>query len=119
MREKCPYSEFSWSLFSGIRTEHGKILRISPNSVRMRENTDQINSTYGHFSRSVVFKFYTKFPFSRKYQLPIVFKDMLTLDFSNSSSKRNLSILSCSNKSSVPVLAEWTLLSCKDNSCTY
>ena len=27
--------------FSRIRTEYGEILRISPYSVRMRENTDQ------------------------------------------------------------------------------
>ena len=28
------------------------VLRISPYSVQMRENTDQKNSEYGHFSRS-------------------------------------------------------------------
>ena len=44
--EKCPYSEFFWSVFSRIRT-------ISPYSVRMWENTDQKNSEYEHFSRSV------------------------------------------------------------------
>ena len=27
MREKCPYSEFFWSVFSRIRTEYGEILR--------------------------------------------------------------------------------------------
>ena len=32
---------FSWSVFSRIRTEYGKILRISSYSVRIRENTDQ------------------------------------------------------------------------------
>ena len=32
---------FFWSAFSRIRTEYGDILRISPYSVRMRENTDQ------------------------------------------------------------------------------
>ena len=32
---------FFWSVFSCIRTEYGEILRISPYSVRMRENTDQ------------------------------------------------------------------------------
>ena len=36
LREKCPYSEFFWSVFSRIRTEYGEILRISPYSVRMR-----------------------------------------------------------------------------------
>ena len=30
------------------------LLRISPHSVRMRENTDQNNFDYGHFSRSVL-----------------------------------------------------------------
>ena len=25
LREKCPHSEFFWSVFSHIRTEHGKI----------------------------------------------------------------------------------------------
>ena len=30
-----------WSVFSCIQTEYGEILRISPYSVRMRENTDQ------------------------------------------------------------------------------
>ena len=30
-----------WSVFSRIRTEYGEILRISPYSVRMWENTDQ------------------------------------------------------------------------------
>ena len=30
-----------WSVFSRIRTEYGEILRTSPYSVRMRENTDQ------------------------------------------------------------------------------
>ena len=43
-REKCPYSEFFWSVFSRIRIEYGEILRISPYSVWMRENTDQKNS---------------------------------------------------------------------------
>ena len=52
LREKCPYSESFWSVFSRIRTEYGKTLRISPYSVRMRKNTDQNNSKYGHFLRS-------------------------------------------------------------------
>ena len=38
MRKKCPYSELFWSGFSRIWT---------------RENADQNNSEYGHFSRSV------------------------------------------------------------------
>ena len=43
LREKCPYLENFWSLFSSIRTEYGEILRISPYSVRMLENTNQKN----------------------------------------------------------------------------
>ena len=61
LREKCPYSELFWPAFSCIRTEYGEILRISPYSVRMRENTDQNNSEYGHFLRNVfVYKSLTK-----------------------------------------------------------
>ena len=45
-----PYSEFFWSIFSGIRTVS---LRISPYSVRMRENADQKNPEYGQFLGSV------------------------------------------------------------------
>ena len=52
LREKCPYSELFWSVFSRTRTEYGEILRISLYSVRMREDTDQNNSEYGHFLRS-------------------------------------------------------------------
>ena len=53
MREKNPYSEFFWSVFSRIwTTEFGEIIRISPYSVRMREITDQKSSEYGHISRS-------------------------------------------------------------------
>ena len=33
----------------------GLILRISPYSVRMQENTGQKNSEYGQFSRSVMY----------------------------------------------------------------
>ena len=54
LREKCPYSKLFWSVFSRIRTEYGQILRIFPYSDRMRENTDQNNSEYGHFLRSVL-----------------------------------------------------------------
>ena len=53
LREKCPYSEFFWSVLSLVRTEYGEILNISPYLVQIRENTDQKNSEYGHFSRSV------------------------------------------------------------------
>ena len=52
LRENFPYSELFWAEFSRIRTEYGEILRISPHSVQMRENVDQNNSKYGHFSCS-------------------------------------------------------------------
>ena len=54
--EKCPYSEFFWSVFSRIRTEYGETRSISPYSVQMRGNKDQKKSEYGHFSRSVIVK---------------------------------------------------------------
>ena len=50
---KCvQIQSFFWSVFSSIPTEYGKILHISPYSVRMRENTEQKNSVFGYFSRS-------------------------------------------------------------------
>ena len=55
LREKYPCSEFFWSVFSHIRTEYGEMRSISPHSVWMRENTDQKNSEYGNFSRSVIY----------------------------------------------------------------
>ena len=44
------YSVF-WSVFFHIWTEYGEIRSISSYSVRIRENADQNNSEYGHFSR--------------------------------------------------------------------
>ena len=37
LREKCPYSEFFWSVFSRIWTEYGGIFRISLYSAQMRK----------------------------------------------------------------------------------
>ena len=48
--EKCPYLEVFWSVFSRIPTEYRKMLRVSPYSVWKRENTEQKNSEYRHFS---------------------------------------------------------------------
>ena len=50
LREKYPYLEFFRCVFSRIRTEYGEYAEYL---VRMRENTDQKNSKYGHFPRSV------------------------------------------------------------------
>ena len=44
-----------WSVFSRIWTEHGDLWSKSLYSVRIRENTDQKNSKYGHFSCSEAF----------------------------------------------------------------
>ena len=54
MRKKCPYLNFFWSVFSRTRTENGYLRSKTPYSIRMRENTDQKNSKYGHFSRNKV-----------------------------------------------------------------
>ena len=62
LREKCPYSEFFWSTFSRLQTEYGEMRSISPYSVRMRENMDQKNSEYEHFSRSVCQPFSSHHP---------------------------------------------------------
>ena len=43
---------FLWSEFSSIWTEYGDLLRKTPYSVWMRENTDQKNSVFAHFLRS-------------------------------------------------------------------
>ena len=41
LREKCPHSEFFWSVFSRIQTEDGDIRSASPYSIWMQENTYQ------------------------------------------------------------------------------
>ena len=41
LREKCLHLEFYLSAFSSIPSEYKEILRISPYSVQMQENTDQ------------------------------------------------------------------------------
>ena len=51
-REKCPNTEFFWSVFSSIWSEYGDLPSKSPYSVQIRENTDQKNSKFEHFSRS-------------------------------------------------------------------
>ena len=54
-------SDFSWALsrisapldyIYKVHSIHIYMLRISPYSVQMRENTDQNNYEYGHFLRS-------------------------------------------------------------------
>ena len=56
--EKFPNTEFFWSVFSRIWTEYGDVWNKSPCSVRMRENTDQKNSVFRHFSHSGKFMKY-------------------------------------------------------------
>ena len=49
LREKRPYSEFFWPVFSRIRTGYEDLLSKSPYSIQVWEITDQKNSEYGHF----------------------------------------------------------------------
>ena len=60
LRRNCPYLDLFWSLLSRIQIEYGKVLCISPYSVRMRENTDQNNFKYGDFLRSENSKWHKK-----------------------------------------------------------
>ena len=50
LRKKCPYPELFWSGYSRIWNEYGESFSLL--SVRIRENTDQNNSEYEHFSRN-------------------------------------------------------------------
>ena len=43
---------FLWLAFSSIQTEYGEIRSIFPYSFQMRDNVDQKNSEYRHFSHS-------------------------------------------------------------------
>ena len=47
-REKCPYSQLLWSVFSRIRAEYGEMRSISPYSLRMwtrvTANTDTFHA---------------------------------------------------------------------------
>ena len=49
------YGVFFWSVFSHIWTEYGDLRRKSPYSAQIRENTDQKNSVFGHFSSSIIY----------------------------------------------------------------
>ena len=60
LREKCPYSEFFWSVFSRILTEYGEILRICPYSVQMRENMEQNNPNTDTFCAVLTWKKYVR-----------------------------------------------------------
>ena len=51
-REKCLNTEFLLVCIFPHLDWYGEIRSISPYSVQMRENTDQENSVFGHFSRS-------------------------------------------------------------------
>ena len=47
-----------FGVISRILTEYGEIRSLSPYSVWMRENTDQNNSEYDHFSRSAILRIF-------------------------------------------------------------
>ena len=51
LREKCPDTEF-FLVRIFPHSEYGSLRSKSPYSVQMRENKDQKNSVFGHFSRS-------------------------------------------------------------------
>ena len=53
LRKNCPNTEFFWSVFSCIWTEYRDLRSKFPYSVQIRENADQKNSAFGHFSRSL------------------------------------------------------------------
>ena len=46
LREKCPFSEFLWSIIFRIRTKYGEIRSMFPYSVRMPKSKDKNNSKY-------------------------------------------------------------------------
>ena len=81
LRKKSQYLQFFWSVFSRILTVHGEIygkkFRISPYSLRMRENTEQKNSEYGQFSRS---ENNTHKIISHRWPLPIPFAHITKSD---------------------------------------
>ena len=84
LREKCPHLELFCSRFSRIWTEYGEILRIALYSVWMRENGDQKNSEYRHFTNFVLvscFHFHYCFwiPKVKGERLPKVLKKKGTL----------------------------------------
>ena len=54
LREKCPNTEFFWSFFSRIWTEHRDLLRKYQYSVQMWENTDQKSSVFEQFLHSAI-----------------------------------------------------------------
>ena len=71
LREKCPYSEFFWSVFSPIQIEYGDILCISSYLFQVRENTHQKNFEYGRISRSDFSKKSNDIRISRRVKLEI------------------------------------------------
>ena len=79
LRKKCPHSEFFWFVFSHIRTEYREILRISPYSIRMLENTDQKDSEYGHFSCSGGLALMNNLPQTSQEPLEVLNEILLSL----------------------------------------
>ena len=52
MREKCPNSEFFWSVFPSIPTEYWDSLCKAPHSAKCEIIWTSKNSETGHFSRT-------------------------------------------------------------------
>ena len=57
---------FFWSVFSLIQTEYGKIRSISPNSIRMQENTYQKLRIRTLFTQCFSFLIYFKYFWSKQ-----------------------------------------------------
>ena len=56
LREKVPYSEFLWSVFSHIWTEYREILRISPYKDWSRADLSSVYQFWGHLILAPKFK---------------------------------------------------------------
>ena len=123
LREKCPYSELFWSVFSHTRSAYEEILGISPYSVRMRENADHNNSEYGHFLRNGNNTPFMNKPLARAYMK----RSRLQNRFSKNRSEVNrtdyikqrkygVSLFLRKNKKTTLSKSNWKRLSGKSNS---
>ena len=68
LREKCPYLEIFWSVYSRIWIEYRELLCKSPYSVHIPEHADQKNLAYQHFVWSVFSMLSLKTEFTKDAQ---------------------------------------------------
>ena len=88
------------------------MLRISPHSVRMRENADQSNSEYGDFLRSEDVLLITLIFEKSDYETSYIFAQIL-----NANSKSFM--LKNENKISLCSFKDKTIRTCLDQNSTY